>query len=62
MQEKIVYSVEEMGKVLGIGKNKAYELCSRSDFPAVRITPRRIVVPVDGLKTWLENGGFNGCK
>lgn len=62
MQDKLVYSVEEMGKALGIGRNKAYELCARADFPAVHVTEKRIVVPVEGLKRWLDNGGFAGGK
>lgn len=62
MQEKLVYSVDEMAKALGIAKIKAYELCKRDGFPAVRVSAKRIVVPVEGLKRWLDNGGFAGGK
>lgn len=58
MGEKIVYSVEEMQKVLGIGRNQAYELCNREGFPAVRVNQKRILIPVEGLKRWLEKGGM----
>ena len=51
---KLAYSVQELAEVLSIGKNAAYELCQRPDFPAIKVGERRIIVPVDGLKLWLE--------
>ena len=39
---------------MGISRPTAYELCNRKDFPAIRVTPRRIIIPVDGLQRWLE--------
>lgn len=53
-QEKLVYNVDELAAVLHISRPNAYELCSREDFPAIRISPRRIVVPVDALQAWLN--------
>lgn len=52
--EKLVYTVDETAKALGISKPVAYELCNRADFPAIRVSQRRIVVPVDALHTWLS--------
>jgi predicted DNA-binding transcriptional regulator AlpA len=43
-----------MAQALGIGRNVAYELAQRADFPAVRIGERRIVVPIERLKNWLD--------
>lgn len=51
---KRAIDVDELAEALGISKPTAYELCNREDFPAIRITPRRIIVPVDGLQRWLE--------
>ena len=51
--ERLTIPATELPRVLGVGRNTAYELVKRSDFPAVRIG-RRIVVPVDALKAWLE--------
>lgn len=51
---KLVYSVDEVAHMLGISKPLAYDLCSREDFPAVRVSPRRIVIPVDALNNWLS--------
>ena len=52
--EKLAFSVTEMAEALSIGRNVAYELVNRSDFPKVKIGDRRIVIPVDRLKQWLE--------
>ncbi|MBP3396067.1 MAG: helix-turn-helix domain-containing protein [Clostridia bacterium] len=52
--DKLVLSVEEMATELGISKPVAYALARREGFPAVRISERRIVVPVEALRRWLE--------
>lgn len=57
--EKLVYSVKEAAKVLGVSEISMYDMCNRSNFPAIRVGKNRgkIVIPVEGLKRWLENGG-----
>lgn len=50
---KLAYNAEELSQVLGISRPVAYELCKRADFPAIRISERRIIIPVDALQTWL---------
>ena len=52
--EKLTLSVEEMAKALGISRPVAYELVKREGFPAVRISERRIIIPVDKLRQWLS--------
>ena len=54
MNEKIVVSVSELASMLQISKPTAYQLLTREGFPSVRISPRRIVIPVDALMTWLN--------
>ena len=51
---KTAYSVKELSEQLGISLLRAYELCNDPNFPAVRISPRRIIIPVDCLNRWLE--------
>ena len=51
--EKLTFTVPEMAKALGISRPVAYELCNREDFPAVRVSSKRIVIPVDALNQWL---------
>lgn len=54
--EKLAMSVSDMQKALGIGRPLAYQLVNRADFPAIRIG-KKIVIPVDSLKRWLEQNG-----
>lgn len=52
--EKLTYSVDEMATALGVSRPVAYELTRREGFPAIRVSERRIVIPVDALKQWLD--------
>lgn len=54
MSEKLVYTVKEVSKLLGMSLPNVYALCETEDFPAVRVSPRRIVIPKAGLEKWLE--------
>lgn len=60
--QKRAIDVDELAEALGISKPMAYELCNREDFPAIRVTPRRIIIPVDGLQRWLEEQSGGGKK
>lgn len=53
VENRLCYTVQEMAHVLGIGKNKAYELVNRQDFPSVRLDGR-IIIPVEALNRWLN--------
>ena len=52
-QPRMVMTVEEMGKELGISRATAYELTQRPDFPSFSIG-RRVLVSRDGLQKWIE--------
>ncbi len=54
-KQKLTYTVLEMAEVLGISRPTAYELVKRKGFPAIRISDRRIVIPVDALNKWLND-------
>jgi excisionase family DNA binding protein len=45
-------SVPEAGKLLGIGRNAAYEAARRGDIPTIKIG-KRVVVPTALLKRML---------
>lgn len=47
-------TVEDVSRVLGIGKQNAYELCHSEGFPSV-IIGRRIIVPKLAFIRWMEN-------
>lgn len=60
LQEKLMLSVNELGKYLGIGRTLAYQLSRSEGFPVLKIG-KRVLVPVEGLKDWVsknvEEGG-----
>lgn len=53
MSEKLVYSVPEVAKLLGLNRVTVYKLAKQDGFPAVRIG-RRIIIPKKALEEWLE--------
>ena len=52
--ERLTVTIPEVAKLLGIHKQAAYELAKKPGFPAIRVTERRIIVPVDKLHEWLD--------
>ena len=60
LQGKTTYNVKEVATLLNICLPAAYDLCNREDFPAIRVTPRRIIIPADGLQRWLEEQANSG--
>lgn len=55
-------TVSELAGYLNVGTTVAYRLVKEPGFPAVRITPKKIVIPVAALEKWLaekaeQNGG-----
>jgi len=57
--EPAVYSVPEVAALLEINLPKAYELARQEGFPAIRISPRRIVIPKAAFHRWLEEAAFD---
>ena len=53
------YKVEEIQLMLGIGRNSAYKLVNRSDFPTVRVG-NRIVIPMDLFHEWIDRQAIGG--
>ena len=52
--QKLTVTVCEMAKMLGISRPTAYELTKRDGFPAIRVSDRLIIIPVDRLKKCLD--------
>lgn len=48
-----VLSVEEAGRLLGLGKSASYQAVARNEIPHIRIG-RRIIVPLAALEKMLE--------
>ena len=51
--EKLVLSVPEAAKVLGISAPKAYELAKTKGFPTITVG-KRLLVSTKGLERWVE--------
>lgn len=54
MSEKLTYTVREVSQLLGMSLPNVYALCETKDFPSIRVSPRRIVIPKNGLEQWLD--------
>jgi len=52
--ECAVFTVKETAQFLGVNPIKCYELCRTPGFPVVRIGQKRLVVPKEALKRWLD--------
>jgi len=53
-QEKIVYTVQEIKEILGIGINQCYELVKSGAFP-VKYIGKKMVIPAKPFMDWLNN-------
>lgn len=54
--ERLVYTVEEAGRMLGLTKNGSYVAAKRGDFPTLRIG-RLIKVPKKALHDFINGTG-----
>lgn len=59
--EKLTVTVPEMAKLLGISRDTAYQLVKKDGFPAIRISVRRIIIPVSRLYEWLDREACGDC-
>ena len=51
----MMLTVPETACVLGISRARCYQMCHEvSDFPALRIGARRIMVPKEDLLRWIR--------
>ncbi len=51
--ERLVYTVPEAGRLLGLGRNAAYDAAKRGDIPTLRIG-RRLLVPKIAFHRMIE--------
>ena len=50
---RLTYKIEEAAKLLGVGRNQAYEAAKRGDFPTIKIG-KRLLVPKAALDRMLS--------
>jgi excisionase family DNA binding protein len=55
--ERVVMSVIEAGKKLGIGKDQAYALAHAGKLPVLHLGKRRMAVPIAAFERMLETAG-----
>ncbi|MBP3655486.1 MAG: helix-turn-helix domain-containing protein [Clostridia bacterium] len=53
MEKRIALTVEEVRQALGVGRNVAYELVNRADFPKIRVG-RKIIIPKEAFYRWVD--------
>ncbi len=56
-EQPLTYTVPEAAALLGISAWSYYEGIKRGDLPALRLTPRRLVVPKVALEALLTQKG-----
>jgi excisionase family DNA binding protein len=54
--ERQTYTVPEVAKILGIGRNTAYEICRNGDIPTIKIGGR-VLVPRTAIDDLLNGVG-----
>jgi excisionase family DNA binding protein len=60
--DKLVMTVEEAGRCLGVSRPTAYLLAKQGKIPVIRLGPRRLVVPIAALYRMLENAGCQSSE
>lgn len=55
--ERLVFTIEETARMLGISRGTAYLLANTGGIPAIRIGQRRLVVPRKALEDFLSSMG-----
>jgi excisionase family DNA binding protein len=48
-------TIQEAAKILGVGRNKAYEAAHSGEIPTIKLG-RRLLVPVAALERMLQGG------
>ena len=49
----LMWSVADLQRVMRVGKNTAYQLVNRADFPKLRVG-NRILIPREAFLRWLD--------
>ena len=49
----IIYTIKDIQRILGIGKNNAYKLLQLPSFPFIKIG-KRYLIPKDDFEKWIK--------
>ncbi len=61
MQQKLLLTPGDVAKMLGISRNKAYELFRRSDFPVLKLG-KLLKVSKEALDEWIKKNSEGGVN
>ncbi len=53
--QELAIDAKKLSKALDINIQAAYDLMHRDGFPAIRVSEKRIVVPLEALRKWLAD-------
>jgi excisionase family DNA binding protein len=56
-EEKLVYTITQCAKLLGLSRATAYSLAREGRLPVIRISDRRLIVPVKAIEKMLAEAG-----
>lgn len=59
LSKRLTYTVEEAGRLLGVGRNQAYDAAKRGEVPTIRVG-KRLLVPKAALDRLLGVGEPGG--
>jgi len=59
--QKLTYSVTEAAAVLGVSKTNMYQIIRMQGFPVIVLGKRRLI-PIEGLKQWVEKQATLGWQ
>ena len=59
--ERLVYTVAEAGRLLGLSRNGSYEAAKRGDFPTIRMG-RRLLVPKVPFHRLIDGEKYEGAQ
>jgi len=51
--ERATFTVKEAAIYAGIGINHMYALCNQADFPVIKLSTRRFIIPKVKFDEWL---------
>ena len=54
-QKEKFLEAEDLKEMLGIAMSNVYKLMKRPDFPAIKVSARRYVVPESAFRKWLDD-------
>lgn len=53
-QKMKMLEAQDIKEMLGIALGSVYKLMKRPDFPAIKVSARRYIVPEDAFRRWLD--------